>query len=117
MIVFGKVIRQLGRGALKAREFKGAKIQAPSPRPHVDFAADNAETQVRTMVPGGADLVKSATRWQILGVWRPTKPVQRDPLVLTDSRSVPDSDFRDLPRDKNMGTGGEICCVYVKAWE
>jgi hypothetical protein len=52
------------------------------------------------MVPGGADLVRNSTRWQLLGVWRLIKPVQRDPLVLTDSRSVPDSDNRDLSRDK-----------------
>lgn len=100
VIIFAKVIRRLRRDALKAREFEGAKVQAPSPRSHVDFAQDNAELQACRMVPGGADLVRNSTRWQLLGVWRLIKPVQRDPLVLTDSRSVPDSDNRDLSRDK-----------------
>jgi hypothetical protein len=28
--------------------------------------------------------------------------VERDPLILTDSRSIPDSDYKDLVRDKTV---------------
>jgi hypothetical protein len=103
VVLFGKVTRQLKRGALKPIEYLGAKIQAPAPRPHVDYAPDNAEVQARNMVPGGADLVENAARWQILGIWRPTKIVRRDPLAVSDSRSIPDSDYRDLSRDRTWG--------------
>lgn len=78
------------------------------------FGADDAEAQACTLVPGGAHLVKNATRWQFLGAWRLTKPVQRGPLIFTDSRSIPDSDLRDLSRDK-LGTGDTLGYVRVKA--
>jgi len=101
VILFGKVIRQLERGALQPREYKGKKFQPPAPRPHVDFAPDYAEANAITMAPqGAAELIKNSTRWQLLGVWKPIKVVQRDPLTLTDARSVPDSDYRDLSREK-----------------
>ena len=95
-------------------EYKGAKIQAPVPRPHVDFAPDNAEIQARTLVPGGSRLVENASRWQILGIWRPTKPVQRDPLVLADSRTIPDSDYRDLRRDNTFGQEANLVMSVIK---
>jgi len=37
VILFGKVVRQLGRGFIEPREYRGKKIQAPAPRPHIDF--------------------------------------------------------------------------------
>jgi hypothetical protein len=52
-------------------------------------------------------------RWQILGLWRPTKPVQRDPLVLADARSVPDSDFRDLDRTRTNGAGKKMVNTVI----
>lgn len=99
-------MRQLPRDSLSARDFKdpntqkGRKIQAPSPRAHIDFAPDFAAANTSTMMPEAAELIKSASRWQILGVWSPTKTVQRDAFVLADGRTVPDSDLLDLPRDK-----------------
>jgi hypothetical protein len=111
VIVFTNALRGLARGALKPREFGGRKVQAPSPRPHVDFAPENAKEFVRSRIPAQAgpgapesakivEMVENASRWQVLGIWKPLKTVERDPLVLTDSRSIPDNDFCDLHRDK-----------------
>jgi hypothetical protein len=111
VIVFTSALRGLARGSLKPREFGGKKVQAPSPRPHVDFSPENAEEFVRSRIPGSAGpgalgsaevlaLIRNAPRWQVLGIWKPLKTVERDPLVLIDSRSVPDSDYCDLVRDK-----------------
>ena len=110
VIVFTHTIRGLARGSLKPREFGGKKIQAPAPRPHVDFSPENTEEFVRGRIgsagPGApspaevSEMIKNATRWQVLGIWKPLTTVERDPLVLIDSRSVPDSDYCDLVRDK-----------------
>jgi hypothetical protein len=115
VVLFANMIRQLPRNALGPREFGGKKVQAPSPRPHVDMSPENAKTFAVNRIPGNswnsssgvegleiAQLIDNATRWQLLGIWRPIKPVKRDPLVLTDSRSIPDSDYKDLPRDKTL---------------
>lgn len=56
-------------------------------------------------------MISAASRWQILGVWRPIKDVHRDPFAFTDSRSIPDSDYRDLVGPKYVSSlvkfGGE----------
>jgi hypothetical protein len=72
------------------------RANRPSQRVHVDFAPTNAEATMGIMVPGGTNLIQNSSRWQILGVWTPTKFVSRDPLALTDSRSVPQSDYLNL---------------------
>ena len=120
VLLFGKIIRELPRDGLPARDFKdpqtlkGRKIQAPSPRPHIDFAPDYAESNAATMMPEAANLIKNASRWQILGVWSPTKIVKRDPFVLADARTVPDSDLLDLPRDKTWGPDRKLVATTVK---
>jgi hypothetical protein len=109
VILFAKNLRQLKRGALQPHEYKGKQIQAPSQRVHVDFAPANAEATMGIMVPGGTDLIQNSTRWQILGVWTPTKLVNRDPLALMDSRSIPESDYLDLSRDKTARGRSGLC--------
>lgn len=39
------------------------------------------------------ELIRSHKRWQIINVWRPIRPVQRDPFAVADARSVPDDDI------------------------
>ena len=36
-------------------------------------------------------------RVQIINVWRPIKPIYKDPLAVADARSVPDSDLVGQP--------------------
>lgn len=55
-----------------------------------------------------------STRGQILGVWRPTKPVQRDPLVLTDSHFVPDCGYADLSRDRAYGVDAKFAVTMLR---
>jgi hypothetical protein len=66
------------------------------------------------VVPGAAELIKASSRWQILGVWKPTKLVQRDPIVFADWRTVPDSDYLDLVRDKTWGPEKKMVATIVK---
>lgn len=39
------------------------------------------------------ELLRTHPRWQIINAWRPIREVQRDPLAVTDARSVPDEDI------------------------
>ncbi len=100
MIVGIPAIRQSARDAQEPRPV-GRMFSAPSPRPHVDVSPTGPEHFVSKLIPGGGELIDKATRWQLLGIWRPLKTIKRDPLVLSDSRSVPATDYRDLPRDKS----------------
>ena len=117
MLLFGKVIRQIGRGVLGPREFRVKEVQGPALRPHVDFAPGHIERNITATVPGAADLIKSSTRWQVLGVWKPLKLVKRDPLIFADWRSVPDSDYLDLCRDKTHGPEKNLYVSTVKTWK
>lgn len=113
VVLFANILRQLPRDSLGPREFRGKKVQAPSPRPHVDFSPEKIKDAAIIRIAGNgwnpnggvgageiAQLIDNAARWQLLNIWKPIKLVQRDALILTDSRSVPDSDYKDLVRDK-----------------
>lgn len=39
------------------------------------------------------ELLRTHPRWQIINAWRPIREVRRDPLAVTDARSVPDEDI------------------------
>jgi hypothetical protein len=112
VIVFSNVLRGLPRNSLKAMEFAGKKVQPPSPRPHVDFTPSNAKELLLSRIPGSGgasavsaveieEMIEASSRGQVLGIWKPLKPVGRDPLVLIDSRSEPDGDYCDLSLHKS----------------
>jgi hypothetical protein len=110
VIVFGQVLRAHQRDALAPHEVIAGKTQGPSPRAHCDFSLEDA-TRFTSLIPGSVEMISTASRWQILGIWKPIKPVHRDPLAFTDSQSVPDSDYRDVVGPKNTASllkfGGE----------
>ena len=108
MLFFGKLIRGLPRGALEPRDYKGKKVQPPAPRPHVDYAADYAEANMCDILPEAAELLKNSSRFQVLGVWKPTKIVRRDPLAFGDWRTVPDSDYVNVIREKTWPGRGWV---------
>jgi hypothetical protein len=51
----------------------------------------------------------------MLGIWKPIKTVQRDPLILTDSQSVPDSDFWDICMDETFGPEAKFVASTLAA--
>ena len=117
MLFFGKINRGLARGALEPRDYKGKTVQPPAPRPHVDFAPDYAAANVCTMAPGADELLKNASRFQVLGAWKPTKVIQRDPLVFADWRTVPESDYLDIVRDKTWPGKGLVASTIKHGTE
>ncbi|KAJ9605932.1 hypothetical protein H2200_009781 [Cladophialophora chaetospira] len=58
----------------------------------------------------------SKSRWGIINVWRPIKPVRRNPLALCDMRSVPDEDlipvYTRAPRDYGSYTADKMAKSY-----
>lgn len=103
---------------MKPEEFIFGRVQAPSPKAHVDFAAETAEDQICTAFPELKDRVHSASRWQVLGIWRPIELVKRDPLVIADSRTVSDNDFLTLTRPAEQLHNDKIsACSVIKYGE
>ncbi|KAH8812669.1 hypothetical protein F5884DRAFT_786059 [Xylogone sp. PMI_703] len=88
ILVFDHTIR---RSAVDIRD--GTTIsRGPGKRVHIDQSYKASENRVRYHLPEEADeLLKK--RFQIINVWRPIKPILRDPLALADAHSVPESDL------------------------
>lgn len=104
----------------------------PAPKVHLDYAPAGARTHIRLFHPivtkacdpiiaaedrllaAGLALdahystAASAPRWAIYSLWRPIKPVKRDPLAVGDARSFAKEDYVpiDVPAPTN-GMDGE----------
>lgn len=70
--------------------------RGPVQRVHVDQSYKGGFDRVRRHFPDEAEeLLKG--RCQIINVWRPIKPILKDPLGVADARSVRDSDLLPVP--------------------
>ena len=61
-------------------------------RVHIDQSYSASKSRVPHHLPDEAAKLLT-TRYQIINVWRPIKPIFKDPLAVADARSVPDSDL------------------------
>ena len=59
---------------------------------HIDQSYSASLSRVTHHLPEEADALLRG-RVQIINVWRPIKPVLRDPLAVADAASVPESDL------------------------
>ncbi|KAI0888763.1 uncharacterized protein GGS22DRAFT_184342 [Annulohypoxylon maeteangense] len=87
---------KLGKGNRSSR--------GPLFRAHVDQSYDGAELVLRRWFPDSAeDLLKR--RYQIINLWRPIKPILKDPFATADATSIPDEDLVAAgivyPRDRD----------------
>ncbi|KAI2464100.1 hypothetical protein F4781DRAFT_86526 [Annulohypoxylon bovei var. microspora] len=78
--------------------------RGPLLRAHVDQSYDGAELVLRRWFPDEADeLVKR--RYQIINLWRPIRPILKDPFAVADATSIPDADLVGAsiiyPRDRD----------------
>jgi hypothetical protein len=64
-------------------------LRGPVQRVHIDQSYDAALSRVPHHLPEEADKLLQG-RVQIINVWRPIKPVQRDPLAVAEDHSVSD---------------------------
>lgn len=59
---------------------------------HIDQSYSAAKSRVPHHLPEDADALLK-TRYQIINVWRPIKPIFKDPLTVAEAHSVPESDL------------------------
>ncbi|KAI2619884.1 hypothetical protein GGR54DRAFT_639649 [Hypoxylon sp. NC1633] len=75
---------KLGKGNRSSR--------GPLLRAHVDQSYAGAELVLRRWFADEADeLVKK--RYQIINIWRPIRPIHKNPLAVADARSIADTDL------------------------
>ena len=67
-------------------------VQGPVRRVHIDQTYLSAPWDVYRHLPHEAEELLSG-RYQIINVWRPIKPIYKDPLAVADARTVPDEDL------------------------
>jgi hypothetical protein len=102
---------------------------SPAPKVHLDFSPTGARTHLRkyhqklaeagaTVISAEEKLLQSGItrkeltehydgpRWAMFSIWRPLKPVKRDPLAFADRRSFPKTDYVPVkvvePTGKNI---------------
>ena len=101
---------------------------SPAPKVHLDFAPNGARTHLRkyhsritklaaSIIEAEDKLLASGIspsdlpsqydgpRWAMFSVWRPLKPVRRDPIALSDCRTFPKEDY--IPLNVLFPSGGE----------
>lgn len=68
----------------------------PSRGAHIDHSAHGSFEILRdnTSSEEAERVVQSGKRWGIINLWRPIKPIERDPLCVCDARSVEEADIR-----------------------
>ncbi|MCJ1466764.1 hypothetical protein MMC07_005384 [Pseudocyphellaria aurata] len=67
-------------------------LRGPVQRVHIDQSYKAGPQRVTHHLPDEADRLLKG-RYQIINVWRPIKPIFKDPLGVADATSVPDSDL------------------------
>jgi hypothetical protein len=71
-------------------------LRGPVQRVHIDQSYQATLNRVAYLLPDeAAHLLKG--RVQIINVWRPIKPIYKDPLAVADAHSVLDSDLVGVP--------------------
>jgi hypothetical protein len=61
-------------------------------RVHIDQSYTASRNRVSHHLPAEAETLLKG-RYQIINVWRPIKPIFKDPLAVADAHSVPDPDL------------------------
>jgi hypothetical protein len=105
---------------------------SPAPKVHLDYAPNGARAHIRkyhpkltaaaTPIIAAEDSLLSqslplkehyaatptAPRWALFSIWRPLKPVRRDPLALGDARTFAQEDYVPIDvRTPNLGVPGK----------
>jgi hypothetical protein len=121
---------------------------SPAPKVHLDFSPTGARTHLRKyhqklaeagsgVIAAEEKLIESGImrkelteqyngpRWAMFSIWRPLKPVKRDPLAFADRRSFPKADYvpvkvveptgkniANIPNEEKQTHGSETYLAY-----
>jgi hypothetical protein len=106
----------------------GGSGASPAPKVHLDYSPAGARTHLRRyhhqLASAGSDVIAAENkllasgisesklkhhyngpRWAMFSVWRPLKPITRDPLALSDRRSFPNADYIPVKLKEPTGKG------------
>jgi len=90
ILIFDHTIRR------PAKDSNGNAVQTPLRGPvrrvHIDQSYSASRERVFYHLPDEAETLANK-RFQIINVWRPIKPIFKDPLAIASAHSVPDSDL------------------------
>ncbi|PMB65588.1 hypothetical protein BM221_008949 [Beauveria bassiana] len=64
---------------------------------HTDFSDEGALDILHNNMPSDLAAELAQKRWSIINVWRPIKPITKDPITVCDSFSVEDDDLIPIP--------------------
>ncbi|KAH6652403.1 hypothetical protein BKA67DRAFT_573869 [Truncatella angustata] len=99
------------------------KSAVPARFIHVDFSEKGALRILQDNFDHELGKELSQARWAIINLWRPIKPIAKDPLAICDSASVKDDDLIPvtaiLPRNGNgqygdLSGGDEFEACYLR---
>ncbi|PYH49362.1 uncharacterized protein BP01DRAFT_400732 [Aspergillus saccharolyticus JOP 1030-1] len=88
--IFDHTIRRPTRES--SNSSSSSALRSPVFQVHIDQSFPAALERVRFHLPDEADVLLQG-RYQIINVWRPLKPVRRDPLALAAAHTVADADL------------------------
>ena len=92
-------------------------LVGPAHVAHLDHTYSGAHRYLREKLPKEADRL-SKTRWAIVNVWRPLKPVRRDPLAVCDGASVQSNDLIEILADFSTNPRAKKDTLLMTvAWE
>lgn len=100
--VFSHIIRKDSREAAEAAVNTDPSLQdgnasyqkvVPARYIHIDFTNDGAVQIFEDNFDRQLGEKLKKTRWAIINVWRPIKPISKDPLAICDARSARDEDL------------------------
>jgi len=92
--IFDHTIRRQPKDSRTAQDAgdESQLLRGPVARVHIDQSYDAAFRRVSYHLPEEADKLL-AGRFQIINVWRPIKPIYKDPLGIAEAHSVPEDDL------------------------
>ncbi|KAL2825085.1 amino acid permease-domain-containing protein [Aspergillus cavernicola] len=67
-------------------------LRGPVQRVHIDQSYSASTNRVKHHLPADSPTLLKG-RYQIINVWRPIKPILKDPLAVADAHTVPESDL------------------------
>ena len=73
-------------------------LVGPAGGAHIDHSSNGSIGILRDNFEGAEQVLDSGKRWAIINLWRPIKPIHRDPLCLCDARSVEEGDLVERVR-------------------
>ncbi|PLB46423.1 GA4 desaturase family protein [Aspergillus steynii IBT 23096] len=82
--------------ASKESDTKPTSMMVPGRLIHVDQSESGALDILKDNMSAEEVARLSRSRWGIVNIWRPLKPVPRDPLAVADARSVRDEDLVEV---------------------